>query len=32
MINPDAMLRGDTTEAIIERIVNQVKPPVLSGV
>ena len=32
IIHPDAMLRGDTTEAILERIVNQVKPPVLSGV
>ena len=31
LIHPDAMLRGDTTEAILERIVNQVKPPVLSG-
>jgi MoxR-like ATPase len=32
IIHPDAMLRGDTHEAILERIVNQVKPPVLSGV
>jgi MoxR-like ATPase len=32
IIHPDAMLRGDTVEAILERILNQVKPPVLSGV
>ena len=32
IVHPDAMLRGDTIDAILERIVNQVKPPVLSGV
>ncbi|MEN3273448.1 MAG: MoxR-like ATPase [Actinomycetota bacterium] len=32
IIHPDAMLRGDTVEAILERITNQVKPPVLSGI
>ena len=30
ILQPDAILRGDTVDAVIERIVNQVKPPVLS--
>jgi MoxR-like ATPase len=31
ILNPDAVLRGETTDAVIERIVTRVKPPATGG-
>jgi MoxR-like ATPase len=31
IMNPDAMLRGDTVEAVLDRVTATVKPPVSSG-
>jgi MoxR-like ATPase len=31
MLNPDAMLRGETVDAVIERVVTRVKPPATGG-
>ncbi|MEX2537779.1 MAG: MoxR family ATPase [Actinomycetota bacterium] len=31
MLNPDAMLRGETVDAVIERVVSRVKPPATGG-
>ena len=30
ILNPDAMLRGETSESVLERIVGQVKPPLVA--
>ena len=32
LLNPDALLRGDSVEGVLERIATQVKPPALSRV
>ncbi len=31
MLSPDSMLRGDTVDAVIERVVSRVKPPATGG-
>ena len=31
ILNPDAMLRGDTVDAVLERVTATVKPPVSGG-
>ncbi len=31
ILNPDAILRGETTDAVIERVVTRVKPPATGG-
>src|SRR5258708_26894539 len=30
VLNPDAMLRGDSVDAVLERIVGKIKPPMTS--
>jgi MoxR-like ATPase len=32
VLNPEAMLRGETVEAVLERLVGSVKPPLTAGV
>ncbi len=31
ILNPDAVLRGETVEAVLERVVTRVKPPASGG-